>query len=291
MSRKRRLGDRNDGRKLRSLDPMTRVAIFIMKDRNDALNYYSESFDTSQVDAYIRKKRAEGLKGFGMMHVLIAAYVRVISKYPGLNRFISGQTIYARNEIVIALTIKKSMELNAQETIVKQVFQPDATAEDVYRQFTAIIEANRGTDTESGFDNLAKLLNYIPRFLLRFTVGFLKFLDYYGLLPKAITNLSPFHASYFITSMGSLGIAPIYHHLYNFGNVPVFCSFGARRPEMVVDKEGKVQKRWFMDYKFVLDERICDGHYYASGLKYLRELVKNPAVLDGPPDEIVEDID
>ena len=107
MTRKRRFGDRNDGRKLRTLDPMSRIAVFIMKDRNDALNAFSDSVDTEQLDRYIQKKRAEGLKGFGLMHILIAAYVRTVSQRPGLNRFISGQTIYARNNIVIALTMKK----------------------------------------------------------------------------------------------------------------------------------------------------------------------------------------
>lgn len=290
MTRKRRFGDRNDGRKLRTLDPMSRIAVFIMKDRNDALNAFSDSVDTEQLDRYIQKKRAEGLKGFGLMHILIAAYVRTVSQRPGLNRFISGQTIYARNNIVIALTMKKKMELNAEETVIKQEFAPDVTPEEVFRLFNDLIEKNR-TEDQSDFDGLVRILNYIPRLVLRGLVGFLKFLDYYGLLPKFLTNLSPFHASFFITSMGSLGIPPIYHHLYNFGNVPVFLSFGARRSEMVLQKDGSVQKRWFLDLKFVLDERICDGHYYASCLKYLRNLLKNPEQLDTRPEKIIEDVD
>ena len=291
MTRKRRFGDRNDGRKIRTLNPMTRIAIFIMKDRNDALNYIRDSIDTVQVDQYIRKKRAEGLKGFGLMHVFIASYVRLVSQLPGLNRFISGQTLYARNELVISLNIKKSMQLNAQDTVIKLVFPLDSTAEDVYRKLNELIEANRGMEEQSNFDNLAKFLNYIPRLLLRFVVGLLKFLDYFGLLPKVLTDLSPFHASYFITSMGSLGIPPIYHHLYNFGNVPVIFSFGARRSELMLEKDGSVQQHWFVDYTFVLDERICDGHYYASALKYMRKILKNPEILDAQPEKIVEDID
>ena len=291
MTRQRRFGDRNDGRKIRALNPMTRIAIFIMKDRNDALNYIRDSIDTVQVDQYIRKKRAEGLKGFGLMHVFIASYVRLVSQLPGLNRFISGQTLYARNELVISLNIKKSMQLNAQDTVIKLVFPLDSTAEDVYRKLNELIEANRGMEEQSNFDNLANFLNYIPPLLLRFVVGLLKFLDYFGLLPKALTDLSPFHASYFITSMGSLGIPPIYHHLYNFGNVPVFFSFGARRSELMLEKDGGVQQHWFVDYTFVLDERICDGHYYASALKYMRKILKNPEILDTQPEKIVEDID
>lgn len=291
MQRKRRLGDRRDGRKIRSIDPMSRVALFIMKDRNDALNYYSESFDTEEIDKYIRKKRAEGLKGFGMMHIIIASYVRAASQRPGLNRFISGQTLYSRDEAVVALTIKKELKLNAQETIIKPTFPLTATADDVYYKFRDLIEQNKNEDEESSFDNVAKILNYIPRFLLRFLIGFLKCLDYYGLLPKFLTDVSPFHASFFITSMGSLGILPIYHHLYNFGNVPIFCSFGARRSEMMIEKDGSTKRHWFIDLKIVMDERICDGHYYASALKLFRELIRHPEQLDTPPAEIVPDID
>ena len=127
--------------------------------------------------------------------------------------------------------------------------------------------------------------------VLRGLVGFLKFLDYYGLLPGFLTKLSPFHASFFITSMGSLGIPPIYHHLYNFGNVPVFLSFGARRSELVLQKDGSVQRRWFLDMKFTLDERICDGHYYAAALKCIRHYLKHPEELDKRPEQVIEDVD
>ena len=191
----------------------------------------------------------------------------------------------------MALTIKKEMKLNAQETIIKPTFPLDATAEDVYRKFTELIDLNKSEDEASSFDNTAKILNYIPRLLLRFIIGFLKMLDYYGLLPKFLTDLSPFHASFFITSMGSLGIGPIYHHLYNFGNVPIFCSFGARRSEMKLESDGTAKRHWYIDLKLVMDERICDGHYYASALKLFRELIRHPEQLDDPPAEIVKDID
>jgi len=40
----------------------------------------------------------------------------------------------------------------------------------------------------------------------------LKLLDYFGLAPYSLIKVSPFHGSMFITSLGSLGIPPIYHH-------------------------------------------------------------------------------
>ena len=122
------------------------------------------------------------------------------------------------------------------------------------------------------------------------TIRFLRFLDYFGLLPRFLTNLSPFHASFFITSMGSLGIPPIVHHLYDFGTVPTFCSFGAKQREFKVDADGSVKKFSYVEVTYNLDERICDGFYYASALRYMRNLFKNPYALDTPPDTVIFDI-
>ena len=95
-NRKRRFGDRKDGRLLRSLDPLYRVSSYIMVNRNGASNFFVDNVDIDEIERYIRhKRRDEGLAGFGIMHVLVAAYVRALSQRPAVNRFISGQKIYA----------------------------------------------------------------------------------------------------------------------------------------------------------------------------------------------------
>ena len=100
-----------------------------------------------------------------------------------------------------------------------------------------------------------------------------------------------FHGSLFFTSMGSLGIQPIYHHLYDFGNLPVFGAFGCKRRAMEVQEDGTVVQKKYIDVKFVLDERIVDGYYYAVFFKHYRSLLRHPEILDNPPEEIVRDID
>jgi len=290
--RKRRLGDRNDGRRLRTLFPMTRVSAYIMPDRIGSSNYIRDSIEISEIEKFIMKKRAEGLKGFGIIHVLIAAYVRACSQRPGLNRFISGQRCYSRDYVECSLVIKKEMRLDAQDTALKMLFDRGATVTDVYNQLTKLSEENKSADGDNGnFDKTARIFNFIPGLLLKFAVWFLKLLDYFGLLPRFLTRISPFHGSFFITSMGSLGIPPIYHHLYDFGNLPVFMSYGAKRIVYELNQDGEVEEKKMVDLTFVTDERICDGHYFASALKYFRQLCKNPAVLDIPPETIVEDID
>ena len=91
--------------------------------------------------------------------------------------------------------------------------------------------------------------------------------------------------------MGSLGIPPIYHHLYDFGSCPVFFSFGTKRRAYELDAQGIVKKKSYLDFTFVLDERICDGYYYASSLRLLKNIIKNPWQLDNPPETVMEDIE
>ena len=118
MENKRRLGDRKDGRLLRSLEPMAFFALYIMETRNDANNYLSDSVDLEAIDRYIHKKRNEGFKDFNVMYVLAAAYVRTVSQKPGINRFINGYRIYARNNIEVSLMVKKELKLNSPETML-----------------------------------------------------------------------------------------------------------------------------------------------------------------------------
>lgn len=122
------------------------------------------------------------MPGFGAMHVFIAALIRTISQYPGMNRFISGLRLFAR-------------------------------------------------------------------------------------------------------------IKPVYHHLYDFGNVSMFISFSATRHEKVFAKDGTEQTKRFFDFTFVCDERICDGHYFATAFKALKKYLEHPEELNERPKEIIEDID
>lgn len=289
--RKRRFGDRKEGRKLRTLDPIKRAMPYIMPKRSDSQNFFTEKLDIAEAEKFCREQIKAGRKNFSLLHVIIAAYIRVVSQRPAINRFVSGQTIYARNNIEVLMTIKKKMTLESEDACIKVVFEPTDTVYDVYDKFNKIVEENKGEGEGNATENFAKILNYIPRFLLRFVIWFIKTLDYYGILPKFILDLSPFHGSMIITSMGSLGIRPIYHHIYDFGNLPVFVAYGAKQRGVKMNDEGEVVRYRYIEMKVTTDERICDGYYYASAFKMMKRIFENPSILENPPEQVVEDID
>ena len=286
-------GDRSDGRKIRTLAPMAQITAYFQVERNTCSNLFEESFEITHIDRYIRQKRKEGYTDFGITHVLLAAYVRGIARYPQLNRFISGQKVFSRgNDIQYCMVVKKDMTLESPDTSIKVHLTPHDTAIDVYHKLNAAVEEVKKTqELDSSLDSLIMCLNMIPSVVLKFLVWLLKLLDYFGMLPKFLLELSPFHGSLFFTSMGSLGIRPIYHHLYDFGNIPAFGAFGCKRRALEVQEDGTVVQRKYIDVKFVLDERIVDGYYYATFFKYYRRLLAHPEVLDASPEEVIKDID
>ena len=283
-------GDRLDGRLVRTRNPMDYVGGNFMIQRNESDNWIIDSIECSRLERYIREKRRQGLKHFGITHVILAAYTRGIAEYPGGNRFFMAGKTYQAFDLIINMMAKKEMRLDGQETLIKVKLDRADTAAQVYEKYEE--KLNEVTsEGDHSFDSLMVYFNLIPKVFLRFVVWVLKVMDYFGALPKFLTDLSPMHGSMFITSMGSLGIPPIWHHLYDFGNVPAFCAFGARRTVNELDDDGNVVKRRYLDFTWVVDERIIDGHYYSSLLKRVKYLMAHPEKLDVPPEEVKEDID
>ena len=291
MSSKRRFGDRKEGRLLRTLDPYTKFMPYIMPTRNDGCNQYEESFEVTQVDRRLRALRREGYKGIGMLHFIIASYVRCVSMLPGVNRFVVGRRIFARNNIEIVMTVKRSMSVDATETSIKVIFEPTDTIFDVYRKMNEKIDEIKSSDESTSTDDVAQTLCSLPRGILRLAVAVLRVMDYFGWIPQGLLDASPFHGSMIITDLGSLRLAPIYHHIYNFGTLPVFIAFGAKYHKYELNRKGEVCDNKYIDLKCVMDERMCDGHYYSQFLQGMRYIFLHPEIIETPPTRVVEDID
>ena len=137
---------------------------------------------------------------------------------------------------------------------------------------------------------LRKLFS-LPTFFMRGCVGLLKVMDYFGIIPRFAYRASPFHASLFLTNLGSLGIPPVFHHLYDFGDIPLFIAFGSMYREKVIDKNGEEKVKKYIDYTVTMDERITDGHYFASALKTLEHYLRHPEELLTPPETVVDDVE
>ena len=287
--RRKRLCDRYDGRLLKSVPAMSKLMPYLMKVRADSQNHFEAEIDIHNAELYLAQKKAEGYTDMSMLHIFLASYVRVVGERPAINRFIAGQKIYHRDNLECLMTIKKDMTLDSPDTCIKVKFDPRDNIYNVYKKFQLVVIDAKSQDGD--FDKVIGGLAKLPGLMLRFIVGLLQFLDYFGMLPRALHKVSPFHGSMIITSMGSLGIPAIYHHLYDFGHLPIFLSYGKMYTKEVTLPDGTKENHHFVTFKVVTDERICDGFYYASAFKQMMRYVNHPETLDETPETVIEDVD
>ncbi len=280
--------DRYDGWRVRNVDPLFSIIPYIMRTRVDSQIFYEERIDIDNVERFVREYR-EQIPGLSIMQVLIAAMVRVISQKPRLNRFVVHNKIYARNSLDTSLVVKRSMTEDGEEAVLKIPFMPEDTIREVCAKINGEYETSMPQGAENDADAAVKLLGVLPSWVLRPVIWGLRRLDDHGWLPKFIHGASPWHASFFLTNMGSIGVESVYHHLYEFGTCSMFVAMGRKSYSYLPDAEGNMVKHKSIMLRFVLDERICDGFYYAYAMRMLTQLLANPEQLLTPPGKVVLD--
>lgn len=292
--KKRRLGDRYDGFKVRKTDALFQLIPYIMRSRTDSQVFFEDEIGITEVEQFIREHRRSDIENLSLLLVIMAGIVRMYAIRPRLNRFIAGKNIYARNHLRISLAVKPSLTIESDELIIMPEFEPEDTLYDVCKKFADVVEkeiesVKRNEEKGNKTDVLAKAVAACPSFIKSSIVFWARNLDKVGLMPKVISRASPFHTSAFVTDVGSISIDPIYHHLYEFGTCSVFFAMGKKETKYIIDNDGKITKRRFVKIKLVCDERICDGYYYASSLRMFKKLLRHPEQLLLPPEAVFED--
>jgi len=282
------LGDQYDGWRVRNVDPLFSVSPFILKSRVNSQVFFEVEIPIDDIETFIRAHKKD-IPGLSVMHVVMAALLRLMSQRPNLNRFIVWHKIFARNHMNFSIAIKHSLSDAGKETIIKPYFLPTDTLQDIVRKTNAELQSSIKDSINNSTDQLSKVLDFLPDFLLRTSVFLFTYLDKVGLLPKSLNQASPFHASFFLTNLGSIGIESIYHHLYEFGTCSLFVSMGKKTRENKVDKSNEIKAQKSILLKFVLDERICDGFYYARSMRMLEKILSEPTGLLIPPKEVIVD--
>lgn len=291
---KNKRGDRKDGWRVHSNDPVFYLIPHLMRTRLDSMVFFEERVDIEELNRFVRQMRREGdMPQLSRVVVVMAAFVRAVSQYPHLNRFVVGGGIYARNSLRICMTIKREMTLEAPEETIKVAFDPDDTLKIVYDKVMGELSKVKGSldenDSTNDTGNIAGIVAALPNWLIRAVVNFLRRMDNRRGVPKLIDEVSPMHTSVFITDIGSVGIGSVYHHLYEFGTCSVFAGLGKIEKMLVRNDDGTVSNHESVNLRFTVDERIGDGYYYGKALRYIVQLLKHPDNLLTPPETVKED--
>lgn len=281
-------GFRSDGKKLKKVDPIIRFTTYIMPKRYDAQVEMVKEIRCEEMDKYIREKNEQGIK-LSYMHIVIAGLVRMYALRPKLNRFVMSGRVYRRNKIYISFTIKQKLIDDADEATIKIAFTGHESLMQIKDMIDTEIAKNVKSLDKNSTVKTANGFLKLPHFILKPTLGFVKWLDKCGMMPKKIIEASPFHTSCFLTNMKSIGTNFVYHHIYDFGTTGLFVSMGKEKYEPCIDAFGKYEIGKVMKLGLVIDERLCDGLYYAKAIKIGTKHIQNPRLLEEGLKEVYTD--
>ncbi|MCD7768602.1 MAG: hypothetical protein LUH36_00565 [Oscillospiraceae bacterium] len=273
---------RVDGTRVRDEGPMYYLVPQFMTERHDSMNMTTIDIPIEPMRKYLNAKRREGIR-INNMTLILAAYVQMVSEFPSLNRFVARRRIFQHKDISVSLVVLRPGERANNSTMGKLYFDPEDTVFDVQRKMDEYVEKNSSTAAEdaNGLDKIMDMLCKLGG-LLDVAGWLLRFMDKHGMLPKALVDVSPFHASLLLTNLTSIRTNHIYHHVYDFGTTSISLAMGNMRDVPKRGKGGEIELVRCLPIGVVMDERICSGHYFALAFARLKELLSNPEIMEQP---------
>jgi pyruvate/2-oxoglutarate dehydrogenase complex dihydrolipoamide acyltransferase (E2) component len=267
---------RPDGRVATEVPGYRQFMPALMPTRNGSIVFLDQTVDVAVAERFVADTRAEHPDLHPtLFHLLLWSLGRMFDRHPHLNRFLAGGRIYDRDGIWISFTVKTELTDDGTLVEVKHHCDPTQPFADFVRDIEAsVAEARAGTEALA--DKELSLFLHLPPVLRRGVVLLAGLAHELNLLPRGFVEGDPFFASVFVTNLGSVGIDAAFHHLYEYGTIPLFCTFGLVH-DGVVARNGKPAVARVASLKFSYDERVEDGLYAARAVQYLCSLLEDPA--------------
>ena len=261
---------RHDGIYIKETHPYRKIMPFVMKGRNESIVYLDIAIPSDNLMHALKER-----EHLGITQCVVVAISRILHTHTHLNRFVSGGRLYQRNEVVISFSMKrKKLGTDAKIAIVRQVTQAKETFADICSNIDKQINRERSS-TKTYADKEYGILSMLPRFALRLGVWLVRLLDDYNILPASFIQNDGLYCSAFVANVGSLKMSPGYHHLYEWGNCPIFITVGAIE-ERIVAKDGVPHVQNTLPMRIAFDERINDALGVRKAVESIKEFLLHP---------------
>ena len=280
---KRKWGDRRDGRLVKAPGLQT-VMGYLLPKRTDCEVYLNDTIDATDLMAYLERRNAEHPDyKTTLFHCAVAGMARMVKERPLMNRFIQGYRMYERNEISISFVVKRRFADGAEESLMVLKPADEDTLDSISRKIVGDVrETRRSEHATGGVDALLDGFAALPRIVLIVAIRLIRWLDFWRLNPKALTEGDPNYTTILTSNLGSIKCPSVYHHLNNYGTNSVMITIGTLHKEEVLMPDGTKQVRDLVDIGATVDERIADGFYFARSLKLIKHIFAHPELLEKP---------
>ena len=286
---KRKMGDRFDAVWLKDIPSMNRIMPCIMPNRADNEAHISFDLDYRPLEAYLEKKNQGRTDDkFTFFHVISCAVGKAFVLRPRINPFVCNRRLYQRNDVSIAFTIKKRCSDKAEEALANFKFDPKDTMDSYHEKIMHVIHDTKREDMSDTSTGAMDIVSKLPQWAINTIASIVLWLDKRGWAPQSLIGSDPNHAAIFLANLGSIGLECGYHHLVNWGTNSCFIVIGKKYLKMEYLADGTPDLHEVIPIGITLDERIADGYYYSGTVALVKELLRNPELLDMPADTPVE---
>ena len=280
----KKYGDKPDARYIRDVPGLTTIMFHIMPKRTESEVYLYDKIDATDLLKFIEKKNA-GHPNYKttVFHCFVLAVARMIHERPKMNRYVQGRRLYERDEISMSFLAKRRFADDAEEAFMMVVPKDNDNIDTVsHKIYGDLTEVRRHEHSTGGMDATVDSFAKIPRLLLMLVVRIIRWLDFWGLVPKALKEGDSNYSTVLLSNLGSIKGPAVYHHLNNYGTNSIMITVGTLHKEEMVMPDGTKQIRDVLDFGATLDERIADGFYFVRSLRLVKYIFAHPELLDKP---------
>lgn len=265
---------RSDGVLVKNLHPYRQIMQFVMPTRTESVVFFDVNIKAEQLLIFLEKiQRSHDVS---LIHVIVAALNRGLEQNPNINRFVTGRRVYERKGRFITFSAKrKKGEASSKLAMIKMETEDQESFSSLVKRINKKLNVER-SDAITYADKEYAMFNVLPRPVLWFAVKLFRFLDYYNLLPGFFIEGDALYVSAVVTNLGSLKMGPGYHHLYEWGNCPLFVMIGEIE-ERVCSVNGEIKTEKILPVRLSYDDRIEDGLTARQCIDDVVAMMEDPA--------------
>lgn len=252
-----------------------KTASTIYQKPTDSKIFGSVEIDITELDAYIKKRRSEGLK-ITLTHIVTLATARAIAQHiPAFNTYIQRGNVKQFEQLDAMISVlQRDGQMSSTKLLNADKLSLQASVEALQ---TNIFQTRNGKSVTKGKNTLAYIpwpfRNWVFSTIKKLTVDW--GLNIFGLSANQ-------YGTFIVSNIGTLGLDMGYPALLPTANVSfVLIIGGVRQKPWVVNNE--VVPRTIVSLGAAIDHRIVDASHAGKLFYHLKQFFKNPEILETPP--------
>lgn len=254
-----------------------RITATIYRKPTDSKIFGAVELDVTELEKFLSKKRVDGIK-LTFTHFFSYAIAKGIEeKVPQFNTFVRRGRIVSRSTIDAGVSVLDLNHSQMSAVVVRDVARHNLTSF-TQKLNQKISESKKGNH---GVNNEAKnILARIPWPFRSWIFRLVRFVTIdLGLFSSSAAGVTNRFGTFILSNIGSVGLDLGFPALLPASNVSAVFTLGSVEtlPRYINEE---LQPRRMLKLAVTLDHRLVDGLHGGLLLRYLKQVVRHPELLD-----------